>query len=69
MERQASVTDSRLFSRKVLCIWCPEVSEVKRSVCIIMEIHRKEKPVRKNCGFFLYPNLKRKTQKDRTAFK
>ena len=46
-----------------------KVSEVNRSVCVITEIHRKEEPVRKNCGFFLYPNLKRKTQKDRPAFK
>lgn len=45
------------------------MSEVKRPVCTITEIHRKEKPVRKNCGFFLYTNLKRKTEKDRTAFK
>lgn len=45
------------------------MSEVKRPVCTITEIHGKEKPVRENCGFFLYTNLKRKTEKDRTAFK
>ena len=69
MGRQASVTESHLFSRNVLCTWCPPMSEVKRPVCTITEIHRKEKPVTKNCRFFLYTNLKRKTEKDRTAFK